>query len=287
MGTFLGWSIKRPSNLTKLILFVCASVALMVADSHNDQGTHMMRDAVLRASYPLQELAALPFSAGHDAFKGLRTNARLRRDNARLEALNRRLAVKASQLGALRAELAHMTALLHGSPVPGYRASLARILDVSSGPFSQRLTLDEGARDHVFVGQAVIDGHGVVGQVVSVSPDTSQVMLITDPDSGIPVVSERNGLRAIAFGMGSQDRLKIPYLTVTADIRPGDILASSGLGGVYPPGYPVARVTEVTSNPNLAFLKIRAVPLARLGYHTHVLLLWPRKGPNNRKTGHG
>ncbi len=287
MGTFLGWSIRRPSNLTKLILCVCASVALMVADSHNDHDARVIRDTVLRASYPLQELAALPFSAGQAAFEGLRTNARLRRDNAALEAEVQRLAVKAAQLDALRAEVAHMTALLHGSAVPGYRVSLARILNVSSGPFSQRLTLDEGARDHVFVGQAVIDVHGIIGQVISVSPDTSQVMLITDPDSGIPVISERNGLRAIAFGTGSQDRLKIPYLTVTADIRPGDVLASSGLGGVYPPGYPVARVTEVTSNPNLAFLKIRAVPLARLDYHTRVLLLWPRKGPHTRGAGHG
>ncbi|MHB1511766.1 MAG: rod shape-determining protein MreC [Acidiferrobacter sp.] len=287
MGTFLGWSIKRPSNLTKLILVVCASVALMVADSHDDQGTRVIRNTVLRASYPLQELAALPFSAGYEAFRGLRTNTHLRRDNARLEAENRQLAVEASQAGALRAEVTHMTALLHGAPVPGYRVSLAHVLDVSSGPFSQRLTLDEGAHNHVFLGQAVIDVHGIIGQVVSVGPHTSQVMLITDPDSGIPVVSERNGLRAIAFGTGSQDRLKVPYLTVTADIRPGDILASSGLGGVYPPGYPVARVTEVTSNPNLAFLKIRAVPLARLGYHTHVLLLWPRKASKGQGMRHG
>ncbi len=259
----------------------------MVADSHNDQGTRVIRDTALRASYPLQELAALPFAVGREALKSLRTNTRLRHDNVRLKAENRRLAVEASQAGALRAEVTHMAALLHGAPVPGYRVSLARALDVSSGPFSQRLTLDEGARDHVFLGQAVIDAHGIVGQVVSVGPHTSQVMLITDPDSGIPVVSERNGLRAIAFGTGMQDRLKVPYLTVTANIRPGDILASSGLGGIYPPGYPVARVVEVTSNPNLAFLKIRAVPLAHLSYHTHVLLLWPRNAPKNQGLGHG
>ena len=117
--------------------------------------------------------------------------------------------------------------------------------------------------------------------------DTSEVMLITDPDSGIPVISERNGLRAIVFGTGSLHRVKIPYLTVTADIRPGDVFVSSGLGGIYPPGYPVARVTKVTSNPNLAFLNIRAVPLAHLTYHTHVLLLWPRRHTGARGAHHG
>ncbi len=287
MGTFLGWSIKRPSNLTKLILTAAASVALMVADAHHNGEVRAVRGTILRADHPLQELAALPSSLVRDAQRDLRLNARLRRENARLRARARRLEVKASRLAALRLEVAHLTALLHGSSVPGYRAGLARILDVSSGPFSRRLTLNEGRNDRVFVGQAVVDVHGIVGQVVSVNRDTSKVMVVTDPDSGVPVVSERNGLRAIVFGTGSPDSLKIPYLTVTADIRTGDVFASSGLGGVYPPGYPVARVTSVTSNPNLAFLKIRAVPLARLAYHTHVLLLWPRKRPEPHGAGHG
>ncbi|WP_297361889.1 rod shape-determining protein MreC [Acidiferrobacter sp.] len=287
MGTFLGWSFKRPSNLAKLIVFACASVILMVADAHHNRDARLVRGTLLRADHPLQELAALPLALMHDASRDLRLNGRLRQENARLRARERRLEIKVSRLATLRLEVAHLRALLHGSAIPGYRAGLARILDVGSGPFKQRLTLNEGKNDHVFIGQAVIDAHGIVGQVVSVNRDTSRVMLITDPDSGVPVISERNGLRAIVFGTGSPDGVKIPYLTVTADIRPGDIFVSSGLGGIYPPGYPVARVTKITSNPNLAFLKIRAVPLAHLSYHTHVLLLWPRAHARTQGTHHG
>lgn len=287
MGTFLGWSLKRPSNLAKLILFACASVALMVADAHHNRDVRRVRGTILRAGHPLQELAALPFALMHDIRQDVRLNSHLRQENARLKARERDLEIKASQLAALRLEVRHLTALLHGSAISGYRVGLARILDVGSGPFKQQLTLNEGKNDHVFVGQAVIDAHGIVGQVVAVNRDTSEVMLITDPDSGVPVISERNGLRAIVFGTGSLHRVKIPYLTVTADIRPGDVFASSGLGGIYPPGYPVARVTKVTSNPNLAFLNIRAVPLARLSYHTHVLLLWPKRQAKTPGAPHG
>ncbi|WP_298134125.1 rod shape-determining protein MreC [Acidiferrobacter sp.] len=288
MGTFLGWSIRRPSNLAKLILLACLSVALMVADAHHSGTVRAARETILDVDHPLQEVAALPLGLWHDAGRDLRLNGRLRRENARLKERERGLEVKAEQLAALRLEVAHLSALLHGKPrTPGTRVGLARILDVGSGPFTHRLILNEGRADHVFVGQAVIDTHGIVGQVVSVNRDTSEVMLVTDPDSGVPVISERNGLRAIVFGTGSLDRVKIPYLTVTADIRPGDVFVSSGLGGVYPRGYPVARVIKVTSNPNVAFLKIRAIPLAHLTYHTHVLLLWPRAQARTQVTHHG
>ena len=277
MGTFLGWSIKRPSNLTKLILLTCVSVGLIVFDAQREHETQTFRNLVEHATYPIQTLASLPFSLTEDVTHDLRTNDELRHRNDRLLARNLLLEAKLSRFDALRAEVAHLTTLLKGAPIPGYRVALARILAVSSGPFRQRLVLNEGSKHHVYTGQPVIDAHGIIGQVVSISLHTSQVMLVTDPNSGVPVVSARDGLRAIAFGTGSASRLKIPYLTVTADIRPGDILLSSGLGGIYPAGYPVARVIQVTSNPNLAFLKVRATPLAQLNYHMYVLLLWPRK----------
>lgn len=234
----------------------------------------------------MQSLAALPFSVIEGISHDLQTNSELRRANDRLQEHNSQLEAKLSRFNVLQAEVGRLTKLLKSPRVPGYHETLAQILAVSSGPFTQRLILNEGSRRHIYVGQPVIDTHGIIGQVVSVDLHTSQVMLVTDPNSGIPVASERNGLRAIAFGTGSANRLKIPYLTVTADIRPGDILVSSGLGGIYPAGYPVARVTEVRSNPNLAFLKVRAAPLGQLNYHTHVLLLWPNK-PLSREGGLG
>jgi len=277
MGTFLGWSVKRPSNLTKLLLLTCASVGLMALDAGHDRSIKAVRGWTGAVTYPAERLAALPLSAWTILTQALRSNEALRRENARLVDRDAILQAKVARLAALKAEFAHLNLLLKGFSIPGYRVTIARILDASSGPFTQRLILDEGRNGSVYVGQAVIDGHGVLGQVVAVHRDTSQVMLVTDPDSGVPVISTRDGLRAIVFGAGSNNPLKVPYLTGTADIHPGDVLVTSGLGGIFPAGYPVARVTQVSSNPNLAFLKVRAIPLSRLDYHTHVLLLWPRK----------
>ncbi|HUW98881.1 MAG TPA: rod shape-determining protein MreC [Acidiferrobacter sp.] len=277
MSTFLGWSIKRPSNLTKLILFACVSIGLIVLDARHRHDTQTFRNLMEYATHPVQLLAALPFSVANDIRRDFRTNSELRQANSQLEQRDLELEAKLSRFDVLQAEVARLNKLLGGQPIPGYRETLAQILAVSSGPFTQRLVLDEGSQQHLYVGQAVLGTHGIVGQIVSVGPHTSQVMLVTDPNSGVPIVSERNGLRAIAFGTGLANRLRIPYLTVTADIRIGDIFVSSGLGGVYPAGYPVARVTEVKGNPNLAFLKVRAAPLGQLNYHTHVLLLWPKQ----------
>ncbi len=285
MGTFLGWSIKRPSNLTKLLVLAAVSIALIVADARHRHIATNLDGVAARLAYPLQMLAALPSTTIGALWHDLRTNARLRRENAQLAQENRLLQAKTARLGALTAQVERLQHILKAPAPPGYRETLASILAVSSGPFTRRLTLDEGANAHLYVGQAVIDAHGIVGQIVKVGPDTSQVMLVTDPNSGVPVVSERNGLRAIVFGTGSLRRVKVPYLPITADIRPGDILVSSGLGGIYPADYPVAKVKRVVGNPNEAFLTVVARPLAHLNHHTDVLLLWPKPGRTGRARG--
>ncbi|MHB1566460.1 MAG: rod shape-determining protein MreC [Acidiferrobacter sp.] len=295
MGTFLGWSIRRPTNFTKFVVLAVVSVVLIAADAHHKHETHTVRALVDRVVHPLQTLASLPQAIMGDIGRDLNTNSELRTENRRLSRQDILLRARLTRFNALSAEVARLRQLLKAPPPRGYRQTLAPVLAVSSGPFTRRLVLAEGVNAHVFVGQAVIDAHGIVGQVIKVGPETSEVMLITDPNSGVPVVSQRNGLRAIVFGTGSPRDLKIPYLTITADIRPGDVLLSSGLGGIYPAGYPVARVTRVVSNPNEAFLKVVAEPLARLNYHTTVLLLWPQPTatralsprPSKGRTGRG
>lgn len=276
MGTFLGWSIKRPTNLTKFVVLAVVSIGLIVADARREHETHVARALIDEAVHPLQALASWPQIMIRDVGQYLHTNRTLHIEVRRLSRQNILLRARLTRLDALSAEVVRLRRLLKAPPPRGYRETLAPILAVSSGPFTRRLVLAEGAAAHVFVGQAVIDAHGIVGQVIKVGPETSVVMLITDPNSGVPVVSARDGLRAIVFGTGSAHDLKVPYLTITADIRPGDLLLSSGLGGIYPAGYPVARVTRVVNNPNEAFLKVVAEPLAHLNDHTAVLLLWPQ-----------
>ena len=285
MGTFLGWSITRPSNFAKFAVLAVASVALIIADARHRHVAIAVDGAMARIAYPLQVLAAWPATTVEGVWHDMRTNTRLRHENDRLTRDNRLLQAAVTRLGALSAEVQRLRKILKAPPLPGYRETLAGILGVSSGPFTRELTLDEGRPQHVYVGQPVIDAHGIVGQIIKVGPDTSRVMLVTDPNSGVPVVSQRNGLRAIVFGTGSLRRLKVPYLPMTADIRAGDILVSSGLGGVFPAGYPVAKVERVISDPNEAFLTVTARPLAQLNHHTDVVLLWPLS--HTARTHHG
>lgn len=287
MGTFLGWSIKPPSNLTKFVILAVVSISLVTIDAEHRHETHTVRGLLDRALYPVQAVSTLPTTFTQGIRDYLRSNATLRQENHRLSQANLLLRAKLTRFDALKAQAARLNKLFKAPPIPGYRETIARVLAVSAGPFTRRLTLDEGAHQGITIGQPVIDAHGIVGQIVKVGPDTSQVMMITDPNSGVPVISTRDGLRAIVFGTGSMTHLKVPYLTITADIRPGDILVSSGLGGIFPPGYPVARVTRVVSNPNLAFLKVVAEPLARLDHYTEVVLLWPRHTNPTVKESHG
>jgi rod shape-determining protein MreC len=145
---------------------------------------------------------------------------------------------------------------------------------VDFDPFSQDIVINKGSQQGVVVGQPIVDAEGVMGQVVHVAPYTSTAMLITDPSHAIPVADNRNGLRAIAMGTGSADRLDIPHLPLNADIKEGDLLVTSGLGGRFPPGYPVAIVEKVERNPGQAFSDVTARPTAHLEQSREVLLVW-------------
>jgi rod shape-determining protein MreC len=173
----------------------------------------------------------------------------LERENQRLRALNRAL----------------------GPEAP--KATMAEVLRVDLGPFRQRVIINSGTQSGVFVGQAVVDAGGILGQVRRAGLVSSEVILLSDPEHAIPVQVNRTGLRTIVSGTGQPATLSLPYLSRNADVRVGDLLLSSGLGGVFPPGYPVARVTEVRRDPAEPLAVIRAEPMAALDRDREVLLL--------------
>jgi len=152
---------------------------------------------------------------------------------------------------------------------------LAELVEVNLEPYTQKISLNKGSRDNVYVGQPVINGDGVIGQVVHTSQFQSTVTLLTDPSSAVPVMVIRNGLRGVLFGTGVRNRLAMPYLTADADIRIGDLLISSGMGGRFPTGYPVATVTDVKQQPSDEFLTINTLPVTQLDHGREVLLIWP------------
>ncbi|MGH6884702.1 MAG: rod shape-determining protein MreC, partial [Geminicoccales bacterium] len=139
-----------------------------------------------------------------------------------------------------------------------------------------RIVLNKGTRDGAYQGQAILDAQGIVGQVTRAEPFTSEAVLISDPSHAMPVQVNRNGLRTIAVGTGDIARLALPFLPNNADIRPGDLLISSGLGGGFPAGYPVAQVTEVETAPGQPFANVSAEPMAALNRDREVLLVWSR-----------
>ncbi|GMR03643.1 MAG: rod shape-determining protein MreC [Gammaproteobacteria bacterium] len=276
MINVFGRSIRVPSNLTRLVLFVTLSLLLMVLDR---QGQHLekIRAGLASLAYPIQAVATLPARIG-TSVSGLFTDEQtLKKNNEALRNERMMLLAKLQQFEALKEENNRLRRMLGSAARVADRALAADLLEVSLEPFTRRIVIARGAKDGVKIGQPIIDSHGIMGQVTQVTATNSRATLITDPGHAIPVLVNRSGLRAIVFGTGEQDSLKVPYLTASADIRKGDLLVSSGMGGTFPPGYPVARVTKIVNDPNEAFLTITAKPSARLNNSKQVLLIWPGK----------
>lgn len=283
MTDLFGKAITRPSSLTRLALLVALSATLMVLDH---QGNHLskIRTTLAVLVYPIQFAAALPVRAGGWVWEMLATEKTLRERNRQLQAEHSALLARLQKLEALEAENTRLRDLLGSAERVADRAMVAELVEVSLEPFTRKIVVDKGSRDEVYVGQPVIDTYGIVGQITEVGVMTSKSTLITDPGHAIPVVLNRNGLRTVVFGTGAFDRVSVPYLTPSADIQEGDLLVSSGMGGNFPPGYPVAQITEIIRDANEAFLKISAKPMARLNYGKEVLLIWPGdRAPHERK----
>ena len=257
----------------RFLLLAIACVALMLLD-RREQHLVRVREALSVVVYPVRVVVDLPFStwakmretfAARDAL--IAENRQFRRERLETES-------RLQRLEALERENSRLRLLLDSTSRVGGRALVAEILSVDLDPYRQRLDLNRGLVDDVFVGQALIDAQGVVGQVVRVGPLTSEAVLITDADHAVPVSVNRNGLRTIAVGTGDSGRLRLPYLTNNADISVGDLLISSGLGGVFPAGHPVARVLEVKRRPDQPFAEIIAEPASALDRDREVLLVW-------------
>ena len=202
----------------------------------------------------------------------LEQNQQLKKDKILLQA-------KLQKFQALEAENLRLRSLLDSSFKVGERVLIAELSAVELDPYRQQIVINKGSRSGVFSGQPVLDAHAVMGQVISTSPLSSTVLLITDASHALPVQVSRNGLRTVAVGTGEINKLNLPFLPRNADILPGDTLITSGLGGVFPPGYPVAKVAEVSQEAGQHFASINAIPLAHLDRSREVLLVWKIEQP--------
>jgi rod shape-determining protein MreC len=255
-----------------LLAYLALAVLLMVADQRGGFANQARQQLSVLAE-PVWWLAASPARLTKGAGDLLSSRSELQSENQRL---TRELQVSASRLHRLLAvaeENQRLRELLGGTR--GYRlsAQLVGIIDIDLDPARQRILLDAGSDEGVFVGQAMIDAGGVLGQVIEVTPRRATALLLTDPDHAIPVQVTRSGLRTIAFGTGRTDRLRLPNIPQSADIQVGDRLVTSGIGGRFPAGFPVGVVEALHPDDTRLFVVAEARPAARLDRGLEVLLV--------------
>lgn len=227
--------------------------------------------------FPFYWISDLPSRLGNWGKENLLSRSGLLDENARLAGKALLLEARVQQMAALRAENVRLRALLNSSALVQDDVLVAELIGISPDPARHLVILNKGSADGVYKGQPLIDAEGLMGQVVEVAASSSRVLLITDATHAIPVQVNRNGIRAIAEGVGRLDSLELRHVASTEDIEVGDLLVSSGLGGRFPVGYPVAVVTEVLRDPGQTFARVKAVPSAALNRSRHVLLVFTGK----------
>lgn len=256
-------------------LFAVLAVVVM----YLDQRAHYIervRYVLQAAAYPIQFAVNSPPTAWRWLKESFATHAALEGENARLRARARDLELLSMRYDALARENGALRGLSAALPPVADRWLAGEIVNIQMSSLRQRMLIDRGASNGVFEGQAVLDESGVIGQTTHVGPWSAEVILITDPEHALPVRIERTGLRTIAVGAGDASALALPYLPSNADIHGGDLLVTSGLGGVFPEGYPVARVTEVHRDAVQPLAQVRAAPLAHVAADGEVMLVWFR-----------
>jgi rod shape-determining protein MreC len=262
------------SSTLRLIIYLAAAIMCMLADRRGDWIGHV-RQAAGTLIEPLYRLAALPAEAARDARVAIADRGQLSEQNSQL---SRELLIAQTQLRrfeAVQEQNQRLHELLSVQQTLGLSVQLARVINIDLGPYKRNyLTMDIGSDNGVGVGQAVIDAHGVMGQVVEVRPRSCTVMLITDSAHAIPVRIERTGLRTIARGSARElDTLELPNIPVSADVKVGDRIVTSGLGGRFPADFPVGVIRSLATDRSGMFAAAKATPDAAINRSSEVLVL--------------
>ena len=254
------------------------SLGLLYLD-HSQRALSHVRQWMTVVATPVLFLADLPGKLWGTASEVVVTRAELMEDNARLKAQNFILEQKVQKLASLTAQNIRLRELLNSSELVDEEVLVAEVVGIDPDPFKHMVIINKGSRDGVYEGQALLDAHGIIGQVVEVSPVSSRVIMVTDTSSRIPVHNNRTKYRAIASGIGQSGRMELMHIPDTEDIRVGDLLTSSGLGGVYPEGFPLGTVRSVEHHPGNPFAEVIIEPKAETKRSRLVLLVF-RGGMN-------
>lgn len=260
--------------LTKLLLCAALAIFLMVADARFKLAAPA-RAALALALHPLQRALLAPVDAWERAGDYLRGTERAMaaEDQARRQLVQQ--AERLSRAEQLQQENQRLRALLDLRPALQVPSLAAEVLYEASDPYSRRVVIDRGSRQGVVLGAPVINDAGVLGQVTRVYLLSAEVTLLSDKDAAIPVLNTRSQQRGAAFGGAEGGAMELRFMAANADLRQNDLLTTSGLDGVYPPGLPVARIASVERRGDTSFARVRLQPVAQLDDVRHVLVLGP------------
>lgn len=265
---------RGPSLQLRLVLSVIISASLMLADSRLDAFNNV-RYVLNSAVAPIQYLADLPRTMFDGLYERLHYRQTLMENNAALKREMLLLKSDNALLQQYQEENQRLRKLLGSSFVRDEKKVVTEVMAVDSSPYRHQVVIDKGHVDGVYLGQPVINEKGIVGQVTFVAAHNARVLLLVDSNNSIPVQIVRNDIRVIASGNGDIDSVYLQHIPLSTDVQVGDLLVTSGLGGVYPEGYPVGYVAEVQNDSSRQFAYIKAKPTVEFDRLRYLLLVWP------------
>ncbi|MBJ90760.1 MAG: rod shape-determining protein MreC [Woeseia sp.] len=265
-------SAFMPSLGIRLFLLMILSIGLQYLDNR-DNYLDPVRQSIGATIYPAQVVVDAPVSAWRWMGETTSSRKELQTENNRLKSASLLTQARLQRFAILEAENNRLRAMLDARTRVGQQVRVAEVLSVNSNPFRHVIVIDKGKNDGVYDGQALADAEGIIGQILETGIASSQCLLISDPRHDLPVEVNRNGLRTIARGTGDFDTLNLPFITNNADIQPGDLLVTSGMGGIFPEGYPVATVNTVQRLPQQPFANVTATPKANLNQVREIMLI--------------
>lgn len=267
---------KNPFLGFKTVLLITAAIALMLLDNYLPQ-FKPIKNAITNIAAPFEYLVNLPITSIQTINIAISSKNTLLGDNTKLRAELFILKAKIQKLEALEQENIKLRGLVGSTKLTKDKFLITQLIAINPNSFNRQIVIDKGKRNHVYVGQVVLDAYGLAGRVISVGLNTSIVLLITDAKSAIPVQINRNGLRAIAIGNGNEDALELVQIPITSDVRRGDSLVTAEVKNQLPQGYPVGIIKNVKHIPGERFLQIFVAPSAHVSSTNQFLLIWPKQ----------
>ena len=270
----------RGSLFVRTIILVILSIALMVAD-HRWNHLETLRTGLSNLIYPLRYTINIPGEFIQWVDESITSHNDLVDENLELKQQQLLFQVRLQKMDTLELENQRLRKLLGTPKKASERVLIAEIFSVDPDPYKRLITINKDDDNGAYVGQAIIDANGIMGQIIHVEASASTVMLISDSNHAVPIQINRTGLRGTVFGTGDSSKLELRFIPHNAEIKVGDVVTSSGLGGRFPPNYPVGIISKIERPAGETFASIDIKPSAKLDQTREVLMLWHNAPPDN------